>query len=123
MDRQHHNNISGEGKRNDKIYYKEKDDNVIIKNFRDQLFKDKIINDLKKKYQFFNDKNSKEIKVPNINYQNYCFYKGYIFSDNKREPIHHKLFYEYLNKDKLKEKEEFEKEFNEINLKEQNINK
>lgn len=123
MDRQHHNNISGEGKRNDKIYYKEKDDNVIIKNFRDQLFKDKIINDLKKKYQFFNDKNSKEIKVPNISYQNYCFYKGYTFSDNKREPIHHKLFYEYLNRDKLKEKEEFEKEFNEINLKEQNINK
>ena len=118
MEKQHYNNISGEGLINDKIYYKTKYDNNIIKSFKDQLFKDKVINGLKKKYNFYKDKNVKEIKVPIITHQNYCFYKGYSFSDKRREPIHHKLFFNYLKKDKIKEKEEFEKIFQDINLKE-----
>lgn len=118
MERQHHNNISGEGLTNDKIYYKIKNDTNITKSFKDQLFKDKILNGLKKKYQFYNYKNNKEIKVPIITHQNYCFYKGYTFSDKKREPIYQKLFFKNLQKSKIKEKEEFEKEIKDLNTNE-----
>ena len=110
MYRQHKNNITGEGKANEKIYDKKKSDNIIFKTFRDQIFKEKIINGLKRKYQFYEDKNDGKLKIPLITHQNYDFYRGYSFSDNKRMPIHHKLFFKYIKKDKLKEKEELEKD-------------
>lgn len=110
MDRQHNNNIKGEGRINEKIYEKTNNDNIIFKTFKDQIFKDKIVNGLKKKYQFYEDKNDTELKVPLITYQNFNFYRGYSFSDKNRKPIHQKLFFQYINKHKLKEKEDLENE-------------
>ena len=112
--KQHNNNLNKEGRINDKIYDKKISDNIIFKNFRDQIFKEKIINGLKKKYNFYEDKNNKELKIPQISHYNYNFYRGYSFSDNKRLPIHHKLFFQYIYKDRLKQKEEYEQEKKEI---------
>ena len=117
MYKQHKNNISGEGRINEKIYDKENDDNLIFKTYKDQIFKDKIINGLKRKYHFYVKDNDSEIKVPLITYKNNDFYRGYSFSDNKRVPIHHKLFFEYIKRDKIKEIEEYENEHRQKNKK------
>ena len=110
MYKQHKNNINGDGRINEKIYDKENDDNLIFKTYKDQIFKDKIVNGLKKKYHFYSKDNNPGIKVPLITYKNNDFYRGYSFSDNKRVPIHHKLFFEYIKRDKIKEKKEIENE-------------
>ena len=71
-----------------------------------------IVNGLKKKYKFYEDKSNaedREIKITSINHQNFDFYRGYLFSDKKRVPIHHKLFFKYINKSKLKEKDDLKK--------------
>ena len=112
--KQHNNNLNKEGRINDKIYDKKKGDNIIFNNFRDQIFKEKIINGLKKKYNFYEDKTSKDLKVPQISHLNYNFYRGYSLSDNKRLPIHQKLFFQYIYKDRLRQKEEYEQEKKEI---------
>ena len=112
--RQHNNNLTKEGRINDKIYDREKGDNIIFKTYRDQIFKEKIENRLKKKYQFYEDKKGKKLKVPLISHYNYDFYRGYSFSDNKRVPIHHKLFFKYVIKDKIKQIEEKMNELNYI---------
>ena len=109
MHQQHKNNITGEGKINDKIYDRKNGENAIFKSFKDQILKERVVNRLKKQYHFFEEKNEGKLKVPKINHQNYDFYRGYIFSDNTRMPIYQKLFFSYIKKDKLKEKEEFEK--------------
>ena len=105
--KQHNNNITGEGRINEKIYDKENGDNLIFKAYKDQIFKEKIEIGLKKKYKFFEDNNG-DLKVPLITHQNFCFYRGYSFSDNRRTPIDHKLFFNYIKKDKLKEQKESE---------------
>lgn len=104
--KQHNNNIKGEGRTNEKIYDKENGDNIIFKAYKDQIFKEKIEIGLKKKYNFFEDNNNGDLKVPLITHQNFCFYRGYSFSDNRRTPIDHKLFFKYIKKDKLKEQKE-----------------
>lgn len=111
LHKQHNNNLFNEGKIDEKIYERDKDDNVIFKTYRDQIFKEKIVHGLKKKYKFYED-NDKELKTPLIHYYNYNFYRGYSFSDKNRIPIHHKLFFKYINIDKLKQKEEKKNEKN-----------
>jgi hypothetical protein len=109
MYRQHSNNITGEGTTNDKIYEKNNDDNIIFKEYRDQIFKERITNNLKKKYNFYVDDNNNEteLKVPHITHKNFYFYRGYSFSDKRKKiPIHQKLFFKYINKYKSKEKKE-----------------
>lgn len=117
MYKQHKNNIKGDGRINEKIYDKQIEDNLIFKTYKDQIFKDKIVNGLKKKYHFYIKDNDLGIKVPLLTYKNNDFYRGYSFSDNKRVPIHHKLFFEYIKRDKNKEKEEFENEHKQKNQK------
>jgi len=113
LDRQHHNNMLSNGDINDKIYDNVNDNNIIIKTFKDQILKDKIKNKFQKEFHFYDSKKSKGLKMPIITYKNYEFYKGYSFSNNKRkEPIHHKLFFSYINKQKKKEKEEVENYLN-----------
>ena len=116
MHQQHKNNITGEGKINDKIYDRKNGENAIFKSFKDQILKERVVNRLKKQYHFFEEKNEGKLKVPKINHQNYDFYRGYIFSDNTRMPIYQKLFFSYIKKDKLKEKEEFDKEYANKNI-------
>lgn len=106
MYRQHNNNITGEGTENNNIYERKNDDDVIFKAYRDQIFKEKISNVLKRKYKFYDDNNNVNLKVPHITHKNYNFYRGYSFSDKRRVPIHHKLFFQYIEKYKSKEKEE-----------------
>ena len=117
MYKQHKNNITGEGRINEKIYDKEKEDNLIFKTYKDQIFKDKIVSGLKKKYHFYVKDKDFGIKVPIITYKNNDFYRGYSFSDNKRQTIHHKLFFQNIKRNKKKEKEEFEIEFKKKNQK------
>ena len=107
MFRQHNNNITGEGTTNDKIYEKNYDDNIVFKAFRDQIYKERIANSLKKKYNFYEDDNEPELKVPHIPHKNFNFYRGYSFSDKRnRVPIHQKLFFKYINKNRPKEKDD-----------------
>ena len=112
LDRQHHNNMLADGDINDKIYHNENDNNIIIKTFKDQILKDKIKNKFQKEFHFYDNKKAKGLKVPIITYQNYEFYKGYTFSNKRKEPIHHKLFFNYIKKQKKNEKEEVEKYLN-----------
>ena len=109
MYRQHSNNITGEGTTNDQIYEKNYDDNIIFKAYRDQIFKERITNNLKKIYNFYVDDNNNgtELKIPNITHTNFNFYRGYSLSDKRKKiPIHQKLFFKYINKYKSKEKED-----------------
>jgi hypothetical protein len=110
--RQHHNNMLLDGDINDKIYDNANDNNIIIKTFKDQILKDKIKNKFQKEFHFYDNKKSKGLKVPTITYKNYEFYKGYTFSNKRKEPIHHKLFFNYINKQKMNEKKEVEKYLN-----------
>lgn len=112
LDRQHHNNMLDDGDVNDKIYDNANDNNIIIKTFKDQILKDKVKNKFQKEFHFYDNKNAKGLKVPIISYQNFDFYKGYSFSNKKKEPIHHKLFFNYVKKQKMKEKKEVEKYLN-----------
>ena len=112
LDRQHHNNMLADGDINDKIYDNVNDNNIIIKTFKDQILKDKIKNKFQKEFHFYDNEKSKGLKVPTITYKNYEFYKGYTFSDKKKDPIHHRLFFNYINKQKMNEKKEVEKYLN-----------
>ncbi len=104
---QHNNNLTGEGTMNDKIYENNNDDNFIFKSFRDQIFKERIANNLKKKYNFYEDENEAGLKVPHLTHKNFNFYRGYSFSDKRaRVPIHQKLFFQYLKNKRPKEKDD-----------------
>ena len=102
--RHHFININNEGN-NDKIYYETKNDNLLMKTFKEQILKEKVEKDLKKKFRFFigdNDE-SNRIKIPILSHNNFEFYNGYSNSDSKRGSNYNKLFFRYIRKHKMKE--------------------
>ena len=107
--RQHYNNINNEGN-NNKIYFEEKNDNLMMKAFKNQILKERVVKDLKKKYQFYDNKKSVAIQIPNLSPKNFEFYNGYTISGIKKgSNNYHKLFFRYLNKHKHEESNENQK--------------
>lgn len=104
--KQHYNNINNEGN-NNKIYFETKNDNVVMKAFKEQILKEKIVKELKNKFKFFTDRKNEGIQIPNLSPRNFEFYNGYSMSDSKRGGNnYHKLFFKYINKHKNEERNE-----------------
>ncbi len=101
--KQHMNNMLSEGK-NDKIYFPTKEDNIIMKSFREQILKEKVNKELSNKFKFFLSNNNIVSKVPNLSPINFEFYSGYSISDNNRE---RNIFFRNIYKRKKQEKTEF----------------
>ena len=101
--KQHYNNINYEGN-NDKIYFETKNDNLIMKAFKEQILKEKIEKELKNKFKFYPGFNNNKIKMPHLSHKNFDFYNGYSISDNKRgSSNYHKIFFRNINKHKYEE--------------------
>ena len=104
--KQHFNNITNDGN-NDKIYFETKNDNIIMKKFKEQILREKIEKELKNKFKFYIGVKNNILKVPNLSPKNFEFYNGYSVSDNKRgNNSYHKLFFRYVNKHRLEENRE-----------------
>ena len=81
-----------------------KGDSSYLKTIKEQVFKDRIINNLKKHYQFYEDsKNKREfLKIPKINLKNnVILIKNEIFPP--KESLSHKLYFHYVNKQRQKD--------------------
>ena len=102
--KQHFNNLTNVGN-NDKIYFENKDDDVITKLFKEQILKEKVEKDLKNKFKFYVGEKIQPLKIPKLSPKNFEFYNGYSVSDRKRgNSTYHKLFLKYVNKHKYEEK-------------------
>ena len=101
--KQHFNNINYDGN-NDKIYFETKNDNLIMKAFKEQILKEKIEKELKNKFKFYLGIKNNKIKMPHLTHKNFDFYNGYSISDTKRgNSNYHKIFFRNVNKHKYQE--------------------
>ena len=85
------------------------DDSWYLKTIKNQLFKDKIYNKLKKQYQFYEDLNNKkeELKIPKINIKKTILLnKREIFP--AKQLLAHKLYFDYIKKQKQKDNDSCE---------------
>ena len=104
--KQHFNNLTNDGN-NDRIYFENKNDNFIMKAFKEQILKEKVEKELKNKFKFYNGGKDHVLKIPNLSPKNFEFYDRYSISDTKREGNnYHKLFFRYVNKHKFEESQE-----------------
>ena len=104
--KQHYNNIANDGN-NDRIYFENKNDNLIMKAFKEQILKEKVEKELKSKFKFYIGGKDHSLKIPNLSPKNFEFYDRYSISDTKREGNnYHKLFFKYVNKNKFEESQE-----------------
>ena len=101
--KQHFNNINYDGN-NDKIYFETKNDNLIMKAFKEQILKEKIEKELKNKFKFYLGIKNNKTKMPHLTHKNFDFYNGYSISDTKRgNSNYHKIFFRNVNKHKYQE--------------------
>lgn len=102
--KQHYNNITNDGN-NDKIYFETKNDDMIMKAFKEQILKERVEKELKNKFKFFIKYKNNIVKIPKLSHKNFDFYKGYSVSDSKRgNSNYHKLFFRNINRNKFEEK-------------------
>ena len=90
---------------NDKSLRIQNDDSWYLKTIKNQLFKDRITNHLKKQYQFYEDSTNKreDLGIPKMNYKKTILLnKNVIFP--AKELIYHKIYFEYVNKQKKNDK-------------------
>ena len=91
---------------NDKSLKIKNDDSWHLKTLKNQVYKDRIFNDLKKKYQFYEDSYNKreDLEIPKLNFKKEMLLnKNIIFP--AKESIYHKIFFNYINKQKKKDKD------------------
>ena len=85
------------------------DDSWYLKSIKNQMFKDKINNDLRKQYQFYEDLDNKRIfyDIPKLNVK-----KTIILSRHEifpaKELLHHKIYFDYVNKQRKKDNHSYE---------------
>ena len=87
------------------------DDSWYLKTIKNQLFKEKMYNNLRKQYQFYEDLNNKkdDLKMPKINVKkSILLCKREIFP--ARELLAHKLYFDYIKKQKQKDNDSCELE-------------
>ncbi len=77
------------------------EDSWCLKTVKNQLFKERIRNNLKRQYQFYEDSDNKRevLEIPKINIKKNIFLSKYEIYPEK-EPLHHKLYFEYVKKHK-----------------------
>ena len=81
-----------------------KDDSWFLKTIKNQLFRDRIFDDLKNQFHFYQDSENKRdfFKIPKINIKNSIILsKKDIFP--AKESMHHKLFFDHVNKQKKRD--------------------
>jgi hypothetical protein len=81
-----------------------KDDSWFLKTIKNQLFRDRIFDGLKSQFHFYQDSENKRdfFKIPKINIKNSIILsKKDIFP--AKESMHHKLFFDYVNKQKKRD--------------------
>ena len=89
------------------------DDSWYLKSIKNQLFKDKINYDLRKRYQFYEDLDNKRIifDIPKLNIKKTIILcKHEIFP--AKEPLHHKIYFDYVNKQRKKDNHSYEVKYN-----------
>ena len=89
------------------------DDSWYLKSIKNQLFKDKINYDLRKRYQFYEDLDNKRIifDIPKLNIKKtFILCKHEIFP--AKEPLHHKIYFDYVNKQRKKDNHSYEIKYN-----------
>ena len=95
-----------------------KDDSSYLKIIKDQLFKDKIFNELKNRYRFYQDSDHKRevFKISKVNLKNSILLnRKEIFPP--KETIQHKLFFNYVNKQRQSDNENYGLDYPLLNLK------
>ena len=78
-----------------------KEDSWFLKTIKNQLFRDRIFDDLKNQFHFYQDSENKRqfFKIPKINIKNSIILsKKDIFP--AKESVHHKIFFDYVHKHK-----------------------
>jgi hypothetical protein len=95
-----------------------KDDSSYLKIIKDQLFKDRIFNELKNKYRFYQDSDHKRevFKISKVNLKNSIILnRKEIFPP--KETVQHKLFFNYINKQRQSDNENYGFDYPLLNIK------
>jgi len=95
-----------------------KDDSSYLKIIKDQLFKDRIFNELKNKYRFYQDSDHKRevFKISKVNLKNSILLnRKEIFPP--KETVQHKLFFNYINKQRQTDNENYGLDYPMLNIK------
>ena len=95
-----------------------KDDSSYLKIIKDQLFKDRIFNELKNRYHFYQDSDHKResFKISKVNLKNSIILnRKEIFPP--KEKIQHKLFFNYINKQRQSDNENYGLDYPLLNIK------
>jgi len=95
-----------------------KDDSSYLKIIKDQLFKDKIFKELKNRYRFYQDSDHKRevFKISKVNLKNSILLnRKEIFPP--KETIQHKLFFNYVNKQRQSDNENYGLDYPLLNFK------
>ena len=95
-----------------------KDDSSYLKIIKDQLFKDRIFNELKNRYHFYQDSDHKRevFKISKVNLKNSILLnRKEIFP--AKETVQHKLFFNYVNKQRQSDNENYGLDYPLLNIK------
>jgi hypothetical protein len=95
-----------------------KDDSSYLKIIKDQLFKDRIFNELKNRYRFYQDSDHKRevFKISKVNLKNSIILnRKEIFPP--KETVQHKLFFNYINKQRQSDNENYGFDYPLLNIK------
>lgn len=97
---------------NDKSLGIKQEDSWYLKTIKNQLYKDRIFENLKKQYQFYEDsENKREVfKIPKLNIKNTIKLSRYdIFPPN--ELLYHKIFFDNIKRQRIAEPKTCETEY------------
>lgn len=91
---------------NDKSLKIKNGDSWYLKTLKNQVYKDRVFNDLKKKYQFYEDSFNKreDLEIPKLNFKKEMLLNKNIIFPTK-ETIYHKIFFNYIKKEKKDDKD------------------
>ena len=104
--RQHYNNINNDSN-NYRIYFVDNNDNYIMRSFKEQILKEKLMKELKNQFKFYENKKNEAIQIGNLDPKNFKFFNGYSLANNSKERNNYqKSFFRYVNKHKFEEKNE-----------------
>lgn len=91
---------------NDKSLKIKSDDSWLLKTIKNQIYKDRVFNNLKKQYQFYEDSNNKRehLEIPKFNFKKTMLLNKNVIFPSK-ESIYHKIYFDYVNKQRKNDKD------------------
>lgn len=83
-------------------------DNKLIAKIKDQLYQDRLYDGLRKKFHFYHEKKARDdnLNVPRLKIKNLLTLCKFEYKNDK-EPIHRKIYFEYVNKQRKCDNELF----------------